>query len=52
MRPDLPDALVVLGVVLMVAGVAVVYWPAALVLAGAALIAVALLVSHNPQPRR
>ena len=40
-------ALVVLGLVLIVAGVAVIYWPAAVILAGLSLVAIALLVDPD-----
>lgn len=51
-----PVLILAVGLVLVVAGVAVIYWPAALILAGSALCAVALLVDGDAltlrRPRR
>ncbi len=45
---DASDVLMVLGAVLIIAGVAVVYWPAAITLAGIALVAFGVLLDSAP----
>jgi hypothetical protein len=49
MKPDVIDVTATIGLVLLIGGIAVIYWPAALIVAGLVLVAVSVLTVRPPE---
>lgn len=50
MKTDFQDALLGMGVILLAAGVAAIYWPAALILLGLLALAAVVLIERTRKP--